>query len=228
LGWKDNVDGKEDWAVVDESVENARRTGDPWAISWCLKFAYSHLKRPDLSLSQKRVALEEAISLAQKTKDPFLISQGLNGMGNVFSWNGELNAAEGMYLDSMRLAREINDSWSILNNINCLADGYLGLGRFDKAKELYNEGLRLAVDLGARGYMAWFVGGFYILARHEGLNKRALRLGAFSESILNPDSRYNPRFAEELGLDGEAAEAVWNIGRSMSPEQAVAYAFYDE
>lgn len=228
LGWKDNVDGKEDWAVVDEGVENARRTGDPWAISWCLKFAYSHLKRPDLSLSHKRVALEEAISLARKTKDPFLISQGLNGMGNVFSWNGDLNAAERMYLDSMRLAREINDSWSILNNINCLADGYLGLGRFEKAKELYNEGLRLAVELGARGYMAWFVGGFYILARHEGLNKRALRLGAFSESILNPDSRYNPRFAEELGLDGKAAEADWNIGRSMSPEQAVAYAFYNE
>jgi hypothetical protein len=93
---------------------------------------------------------------------------------------------------------------------------------------MYTEGLNLAMDLGTRGYLAWFVGGFYSLARREGRLKRAVRLGAFSELILNPDSRYNPRFAEELGLDVEVAAAEWKIGQAMSPEQAVAYALLDE
>jgi predicted ATPase len=228
LGWKDDIEGEDGWAIADESVAIARETDDPWAIAWCLKVAYSHLRRQDKDLASRRAALEEVIVLARKTGDPFLLSQALSGMGNVFSWTGELEAAEPWYLDSLRIAREIDDSWSILDNINCLADGYLGLGQIGKAKELFTEGLRLAMDLGARGYLAWFIGGFYSVARREGRNKRAVRLGAFSESFLNPDSRYDPRFGEELGLDGEVAAAEWKIGQTMTPEKAVSYALTDE
>ena len=228
LGWKDDIEGKDGWAVADESVAIARETGDSWTIAWCLKVAYSHLRRPDKDLSYRRAALEEAVALARKTGDPFLLSQALNGMGNVFGWIGELEAAEPWYLDSLRIAREIDDSWSILDNINCLADGYLGLGQTDKAKELFTEGLRLAMDLGARGYLAWFIGGFYGVARCEGRSERAVRLGAFSESILNPDSRCDPDFAQELGLDDEVAAAEWKIGQAMTLEQAVSYALADE
>jgi non-specific serine/threonine protein kinase len=228
LGWKDDIDREENWAIVEESVAIARKTGDSWATAWCLIIAYSYLKRPDIDLSQKRLALEESIALARKTEDPFLISQALSGMGNICSWNGEHEAAERWYLDSLRIAREIDDNWSILTNINCLADGYLGLEQLHEAKELYTEGLRLALDLGARGFLAWFVGGFYSLARYDGRYKRALRLGAFSESILNPDGEYDPRFAEELSLDDKVAATEWKIGQTMSPEQAVAYALLDE
>ena len=228
LGWKDEMEGEEDWAIVDESVEIARKTGDSWTIAWCLMFAHAHLKRPDMDLSRKRSALEEVIALAQKTEDPFLLSQALSGMGHVHSWSGELEAAEPWYTDSLRIAREIDDSWSILSNINCLADGCLGLGRFRRAQELYTDGLGLAIDLGAKGFFAWFIGGFYSLARRQGRTKRAVRLGAFSESILNPESRYNSHFAEELGLDDEVAAAEWKIGQAMSPEQAVAYVLSDE
>jgi hypothetical protein len=228
LGWKDDIEGEADRGIVDESVAIARRAGDPWATAWCLILAYSYLKRPDIDLSQKRLALEEAIALARKTEDPFLISQALHSMGNIFSWNGEHEPAEQWYFDSLRIAREIGDNWTILINIMCLADGYLGLERHGKAKELYTEGLSLAMDLGARGFLAWFVGGFYSLAKNDGQYRRALRLGAFSESILNPDSEYDPRFAEELGLDDKTAAAEWKIGQTMSPEQAVAYAQLDD
>ena len=227
LGWKDGIEGEDDCVIADQSVAIARETGDPWTIAWCLKVAYSHLRRQDKDLDSRRTALEEAITLARKTGDLFLLSQTLNGMGNVFSWIGELETAEPWYHDSLRIAREIGDSWSILDNINCLADGYLGLGRIRVAKELYTEGLRLAMDFGARGYLAWFIGGFYRVAKCEGRSKRAVRLGAFSESILNPDSLYDPRFAEELGLDTEVAAAQWKIGQNMTLGQAVAYALAD-
>jgi predicted ATPase/DNA-binding SARP family transcriptional activator len=228
LGWKDDIEGEEDCMIADQSVAIAKKTGDPWTIAWCLKVAYSHLRRQDRDLSHRRAALEEAIALARQTKDPFLISQALNGMGHVFAWIGELEAAETWYLDSLRIAREIDDSWSILDNINCLGDGYLGLGQILKAKEMFTEGLHLAMDLGAKAYLAWFIGGFFGLARREGRSKRALRLGAFSESILNPDGRYDSHFANELGLDDEIAAAEWKIGQTMTLEQAVAYALTDE
>jgi len=228
LGWKDDVEGRDSWALADESVAIARETGDPWTIAWCLKVAYSHLRREDKDLASRRAALEEAVALARQTGDPFLLSQALNGMGNVFGWIGELEAAEPWYRDSLRLAREIDDSWSTLDNINCLADVCLGLGEILKAKELFADGLRLAMDLGARGYAPWFIGGLYGVAKREGHSRRAVRLGAFSELMLNPDGRYDPRFTQELGLDDEAGAAEWEIGQAMTLEQAVAYALVDE
>jgi predicted ATPase/DNA-binding SARP family transcriptional activator len=229
LAWKDgDIEDHTGWAIADESVAIARETENPWTIAWCLKVAYSHLRRKDMDLDSRRSALEEAISLAREVNDPFLLSQTLNGMGNVFSWIGELEAAEPWYLDSLRIAREIGDSWSILENIYYLADGNFGLGWISKAKELFSEGLQLAMSYGARGYLGWFIGGFYGLAKHEGQNRRAVRLGAFSESILNPNSRYNPYFAEKLGVDEEIAAAEWKVGYNMTMEQAVDYALMDE
>lgn len=229
LAWEEgDIEGSDGWVLADDSVAIARATGDPWAIAWCLKVAYAHLRRQDKDLDSRRDALEEAIDLARKAKDPFLLSQTLNGMGNVFNWVRELEAAEPWYLDSLRIAREIGDSWSILENIYYLADGNLGLGRIRKAKELFSEGLRLSMDYGARGYLGWFIGGFYALSRREGRSIRAVRLGAISESILSPSSRYDPCFAKELGLDEDIAEAEWKIGQTLTLEQAVSYALLDE
>ncbi len=229
LGWKTGgVEGPEGWALADDSVSIARKTGEPWAISWCLKVAFSHLRRPDRDLEARRAALEEAISLARTAMDPFLLCQALSGMGHVFAWVGELETAEPWYKEALDMARQIGDSWSILDSMNCLADVYLGLGQTPKARELFGEGLRLSMDLAAKGYLAWFIGGLYGVAKTEGRLRRAARLGAASESILNPGRRYDPRYAEALGLDDEAARAEWMAGQAMTIDQAVAYALSDE
>jgi tetratricopeptide (TPR) repeat protein len=224
LVWKDEIEDKESWAFADESVEIARDTGDPWTIAWCLKAAYSHLRRQDKDLAFKRSALEQAIRLARKIEDPFLLSQALKGMGNVFTWEGELEEAEPWYKESLRIAREIKDTWSVLDNMKCLGDGYLGLGQISKAKEVFAEGLQLS---GTSSYLGWFIEGFCVAAMSEGRSKRALRLRAFSESKNNPNSRYDPQCAKEFGLDDKTATTEWRIGQYMTPEQAVSYAVTD-
>jgi tetratricopeptide (TPR) repeat protein len=173
LGWKGGLEGLEGWALVEQSVTLARETGEPWALAWCLKVANSNLRREDKDLAARRVALEEAISLARQTGDPFLLCQTLNGMGNVYAWIGELEAAEPWHQEALRIAREIDDTWSMLDILNCLADEHLGLGQFAQAKCLFREGLCLAADQGARGYIGWFLGGLYGVAKREGCGKRA-------------------------------------------------------
>jgi predicted ATPase/DNA-binding SARP family transcriptional activator len=229
LGWETGViEGAEAQALADDSVAIARETSDPWAISLCLRVAFSNLRRPDKNLNARRAALEEAIALARKVEDPFLLCQALTGMGNVFAWVGELEEAEPWYRDALGTARQIGDTWSILDSMNCLADVYLGLGQTREAKELFDEGLRLAMEQAARGYLGWFIGGLYGVAKKEGRLKRAAVLGSASESILNPGRSYNPHYAEELGLDEEVARAEWAAGQAMTVEQAVAYALSDE
>jgi hypothetical protein len=227
LGWQEGVEGPQGWALAERSVAIARETGDPWALAWCLKVANSNLRREDKGLGARRAALEEAIALARRTGDPFLLCQTLNGMGNVHAWVGDLKAAEPWHREALRIAREIDDTWSILDIMNCLADEHLGLGEISQAKGLFLEGLRLAADQGARGYVGWFLGGLYGAAKREGRGKRAARLGAASESILNPRAAYDPAFAEKLGLDEETARAEWRIGQSFTLEQAVEYALSD-
>jgi predicted ATPase/DNA-binding SARP family transcriptional activator len=227
LGWKGGIEGQEGWVLAEQSVAIARQTGDPWALAWCLKVANSNLRREDKDLASRRAALEEAIALARRTGDPFLLCQTLNGMGNVYAWTGELETAVPWHRDALRIAREIDDTWSILDILNCLADEHLGLGELAKAKGLFMEGLRLAADQGARGYLGWFLGGLYGVARREGRGKRAARLGAASESILNPRAEYDTVFAGELGLDGETARTEWRAGQSLTLEQAVEYALSD-
>jgi predicted ATPase len=229
LGWKEgDIEDDDGRAMADESVALARQTGDPWAISWCLKVAYSHLRRPDKDLGSRAAALEEAIALARKSGDPFLLSQALSGVGNVYAWIGELARSLPWYLDSLRISREIDDKWSILDTMNCLADAHLGLEHLTEAKGIFSQGLRMAEDLGAKGYLVFFMQGLSGVARSEGRMRRAARLWAAEASILDPGMRYDSGFSRKFGLDEEAARAEWMAGQSLTLEQAVAYALAEE
>ena len=229
LGWKEGgIEGDDGRSMADEGVALARRTGDPWALSWCLKVAYSHLRRPDKGLGAREAALEEAIDLARSCGDPFLMSQALSGKGNVYAWIGELARSLPWYLDSLRISREIDDKWSILDTLNCLADAHLGLGQITEARRIFSEGLRMADDLGAKGYLVFFMQGLCGVARSEGRMRRAARLWAAEASILEPGMRYDSGFGPEFGLDEEAARAEWMAGQSLTSEQAVAFALAEE
>jgi tetratricopeptide (TPR) repeat protein len=214
--------------MADESVALARRAGDPWAVSWCLKVAYSHLRRPDRDLEARTAALQEAITLARRSGDPFLLSQALGGMGNVYAWIGELARSLPWYLDSLRISKEIDDKWSILDTMNALADAHLGLDNLAEAKTIFSQGLRMAEDLGARGYVVFFLQGLCGVARGEGRPRKAARLRAVEASLLETGMRYDSGFSRELGLDEEAARAEWAAGQSMTLDQAIAYALSEE
>jgi predicted ATPase/DNA-binding SARP family transcriptional activator len=229
LGWKEGgIEDADGRAMADQSVVLARETGDPWAMSWCLKVANSHLRRPDKDLDSRAAALEEAITLARKSGDPFLLSQALGGMGNVYAWIGELARSLPWYLDSLRISREIDDKWSTLDTLNCLGDSHLGLGHLSEARGIFSHGLRMAEELGAKGYLVFFMQGLCGVARGEGRMRKAARLWAAEASILEPGMPYDSGFPIRFGLDEDAARAEWTAGQSMTLDQAVSYALGDE
>jgi predicted ATPase/DNA-binding SARP family transcriptional activator len=228
LGWREGgIEDDEGRAMADESVAQARLTGDPWAVSWCLKVANSHLRRPDKSLESRAAALEEAVSLARKSGDPFLLSQALSGMGNVYAWIGELSRSLPWYADSLEISRRIDDKWSILDGMNALADAHLGLGHLVEAREIFSQGLRMADELGARGYLVFFMQGLCGVARSEGRTRRAARLWAAEASILEPGMGYDPGYSRKFGLDEDTARSEWAAGQAMNVERAVAFALSD-
>ena len=218
------VETLEDRVRADESVALARRSGDPWSLAWCLKVAFGHLRRSEKSLAERRAALEEAITNARRTGDGFLIAQTLNGMGHVYGWMDEVESAEPWYVDALALAREVGDPWSELDNLFYIGYGHFVRSDKSRARETFAEGMRLAAEYGVRGYLGWFTGGLYLIAADDRAGLRALRLGAYSESILNPGAGFSDELAVQLGLDPGVAAAEWRRAQELTVDEAVALA----
>jgi hypothetical protein len=221
------VESVEDRIRADESVALARRSGDAWTLAWCLKVAFGHLRRPDKSLAERRAALEEAIRHARQSGDGFLTAQTLNGMGHVYGWMNDVESAEPWYTDALALAREVKDPWSELDNLFYIGYGSFARSKSNRAREVFSEGMQLAAAYGVRGYLGWFSGGLYLIAAAESAALRALRLGAYSESILNPGATFSDDLAVQLGLEPSLAAAEWHRAQELTVDEAVELALGD-
>jgi predicted ATPase/DNA-binding SARP family transcriptional activator len=215
---------------LDESVRLARGTGNLWTIAWCLMLACTLKARNDVALSELSKGAEESVALARRTGDPFLLCQALNGFGELMVVEGgDPVTATPWFDEALGLARRIGDRWCLLRVLNCYALCLTRLGRFGEAKELLAEGLQLAIAQGAAGYFHYLIGGYDWVARCEGRMCRAARLwAAAAAELVSCMEDAVPDFASTLGLDEETARREWTAGRSMTTEQAIAYALSDE
>jgi tetratricopeptide (TPR) repeat protein len=226
VGWcETGFSRQEQWDLLDRSIETAREAADPWALSFCIKLGYSYVPREDKDLAFKRARLEEALELAQTTGDPFLISQAVHGMGDIFYFLQLDEKAEPWFREALRMAMEIDDRWSIFDALDHLAEGFLRTGKKAKSLEAYAESLRLAAGLGARAYVGKCFLGMSEIARREGNDERAVRLRAAWSVIANPGEVLPPWPPDEtFHSDPQSIAMDWAAGRRMGMEEAVAYA----
>jgi predicted ATPase/DNA-binding SARP family transcriptional activator len=99
-------------------------------------------------LSEGRAALEAALAAAP---DAPLVSRAkaLNGLGVLAAEDGDIEAAEQAFEESLEVARELDDDerrMAVLTNLGNIA---FFRQDFDRARDLYDEGGRLAVKLGS-------------------------------------------------------------------------------
>jgi predicted ATPase/DNA-binding SARP family transcriptional activator len=216
------------WALLEESVETARKAGDQRTLAYCLIVAYSipdrSVEKPD---SFKKAAIEEALELARKCGDPFMLAEVTKAMGNVLHQLGDHAAAVTWMRESARLARESDNLWTLLDALRLLGLECLCVGNTEEAKERLREGLRMAVDLSAGKTQHELLHVMSDVAAREGRGRRAMRLRAAATLIWEPDARWPRDSMPMIDLPAEAATAEWEAARSMTPEAAVAYALAD-
>ncbi len=99
-------------------------------------------------LSEGRAGLEAALAAAP---DAPLVSRAkaLNGLGVLAAEDGDLEAAEQAFAESLEVARRLDDDarrMAVLTNLGNIA---FFRQDFDRARDLYEEGRRLAVKLGS-------------------------------------------------------------------------------
>jgi predicted ATPase/DNA-binding SARP family transcriptional activator len=125
----------------------ALETGDG-LMALRLAGALRRLWQLHADLGEGRAALEAALAAAP---DAPLVSRAkaLNGLGVLAAEDGDIEAAEQAFEESLEVARRLDDDdrrMAVLTNLGNIA---FFRQDFDRARDLYDEGARLAVKLGS-------------------------------------------------------------------------------
>ncbi len=154
-------------------------------------------------------------------------------------WHGELawsrgdySQAEAWYEESRLIASEIGSSWSEAHSLEALGRLAFRRGQLDRAEALLRRSLELRHDLEDARSLPWSleVLGWIAAARRQA--QRAARLLGAAEALGETVGGSLPvtwqtdhqHAVEGAGLAGSASESAWWAGRSMSVDEAVAFA----
>jgi predicted ATPase/DNA-binding XRE family transcriptional regulator len=134
---------------------------------------------------------------------------------------GDLERARGFAERGLDLARGVGARDILYVTLHPLAAIALAQGDYEGARRLFEESARLALEVGEKVNVAFCLEGLAAVAAEAILEDIEVIAYPFA-----PDSTTRERRISEAkaGLDDEAWARAWSEGRSMTPDQAVAYA----
>jgi hypothetical protein len=185
-------------------------------LAYLLYWAYC-IPRDDLEKDYLDKSIEEAVSLARRVGDPYLLALTIHGMADRIQWRTNDATQIPYLLESLKLAREIDDYVLMSYNMRELALYHVILGEYRESGKYYRELIQRSMryrNFRRTAYCTQMVGRLAVKKGHVG---RGIRLIAASVALRASD----PEILEELGLDEASIVADWNRGVEFSLEEAV-------
>lgn len=213
-----------------ESLELARKSGDPWVIAFALKQAYATVPMRDVNVEFCASALEEAITLAKKTGDPFLICNAIHSMGDVFLFAKDYKTGRPWYQQSLEMAGQIDDTFIAVQTYIEMGSCFFHSDELDEAKQCYKDALTLAHEIGASRLISDCIQLLGKTAKSEGNLVRSARLYAIAETkkasteagAAFSQMKYRSYLEKELGTERFAEELAWCC--RLTNEEAIRFA----
>jgi ATP/maltotriose-dependent transcriptional regulator MalT len=147
---------------------------------------------------------------------------------------GDYGRAKSLAERGLALCRETGDKHGTSIALCTLAGVAQAEREYARARELFEEGLAVSAELGNEADIVHCLDGLASVAGAEGRVARAARLWGAAEALLKeieavyayvPDrSRHRSQLAARSLMDEAAWEVAWEEGRTMTAEQAIAYA----
>ncbi len=175
---------------------------------------------------------QESQALFEELGDEGGIAVTLIRLGMTANARGDLEQAIQLTEQSAQRYRRLGNRWGIATALGNLAEAERKRGRWERAEALHRESLELYDALGSKLYVASALAALGAVATNQGAPQRAARLfgalQALLESIgvdLHPMDR--PDYERNLTvvraqLGDDLFEALWAVGRALSPLQAAA------
>jgi len=203
----------------EESLALYRRIGHKGGIAWALN-SLGHVTFRQGEYESARPLLEESLSLYMESGHKVGIARSLNNLGLVAVAQGDYGEGQSLLEESLTIYREIGDKAGMARALNSLGSAARLRGEHEMARLRYEESLTLYQEIGARRGIADTLRGMAEVAVGQGQLERAGQLFGAAEALreaigspLSPDEK-----------DEEAFAAAWAEGRTMTMEQAIAYA----
>jgi tetratricopeptide (TPR) repeat protein len=141
---------------------------------------------------------DEAVRLARKAGDDYVLAVALNNLGAIHDMRGDTERAAAYLEESLELRRRLGDMSGIALSLYNLADGALRKGDAGRAAALYSEAAEIASANGDKRHLCFAYGGLALVAHRE-------RRWEDAET----HARTSLRLAKEIGDKRAMAEAVF-------------------
>jgi predicted ATPase/transcriptional regulator with XRE-family HTH domain len=236
LGWVTLQEGRvaAARALFAEGVALWRALGDRWGLAWALWSLSAAVRRDDPAAA--RPIAEESVALFREVGDRLGLAFPLMQLGIVARLEGDHTRSTALVEESLALGRELGAKGIMSVALRHLGDVMQDQGDEQRALALYQESVALARPLENKQNIAFCLVGIGGVAGAVGQGERAARLLSAAETLfdtiglslaLGPEVRADyDRYvsAAHAQLDAATWAAAWAEGRTMTLEQAIAYA----
>ena len=179
-----------------------------------------------------RSLFEESLALHRKSGDKLAIAELLVGLGRLVLMEGDAARAHTLAEESLLICKHVGSPWGIASSLSLLGSVTAARSDYATARALYEESLAIARQLDDKLMITSCLAGLAGVVSAQGEGLWAVQLWGASESLreainvpLAPVSRadYEREVASaRLQLGERAFVAAWALGRTMTPEQALA------
>jgi non-specific serine/threonine protein kinase len=215
-------------ALVEQSLDVARRAGDRWEEAVALYNLGAHGQARDLGAARAR--LEEALAIMRELDGKLWIAAILHDFGNVAFRLGDLDGARTYQEQALALHRETGEEWMLSLTLEWLSHTVEAQGDPERALALCEEALRLRRSLDARPRVATILVRLAALYRARGDLARARDLLEESAAIRRQTGtlRFTAAALRELAevarLQGDLPAARAASEEALSLEESGALA----
>ena len=185
-------------------------------------------------LGRVRQLAEETLALSREAGSGFGVAASLYWLGIVAQALGKPDSAEAFFEQSLAAAREVGDRWAAAHPTARLGDLALRRGDYPRATAFYQEALIARRDLGDARSIPLCLDGLARVASAQNDPQRAARLLGAEEAMRERVGAIVPPMIQAEydwavtrtrdSLSETAFRTLWDEGRAMRMEEAIAYA----
>lgn len=178
--------------------------------------------------------IEEVVRVARASGNPWTIGMAFSNVGRVAAMTGDLDEAYTRFQEARDLFLALGDRTSYIAVQSEIGHVLRKQGRYDEAGAVYRESIPRWLETGNKAAVAHELECFGSMASAQMQYERAARLFGAAEALrealnshMTPLERpeYDQAVAALHGqMDGASLTQAWAEGRTLSMDEAVAYA----
>jgi tetratricopeptide (TPR) repeat protein len=182
--------------------------------------------------------LEEALSICRQLGDQASEEEALIASGVLAYWQGNYQQAKAYYAEALSLSEKLGDYFQNLWSHIFAAYALLRQGNLRQARELFEQSIQRAYQADWTIMLVFATEGLASLHVNQDQPEHAARLFAWADAMREKIGDHRPPIEQasverdlaiiHSQLDDPAFEQAHHTGRTMSMEQAVAYALEDK